>query len=440
MPRQSVMPPKLLKTLDHAQLRVRCPLDNGHITTIPLRAAGHLERLPNELLDLVLLSVDIPSLTVFRRASRRAMQMVDSLHQYAAIIKHCPDVIRAIVSLQAAGFDCMHLHETLLASECAVCGDFGNNLYLINCRRLCNYCYRHHPDYRPVSTQSGPMHGHLAIGGASDGATLEWTWQRTRPYQDLDERRELGRCQRKLADLQRSLQQNPAQDIVRQSRQDMHYIQEQYSRAESPLREQLQHHRDQQEHYQRELCDHRYRVEKSQAYRDLFVREDQRCEDQIRHYRLEDKRVRQKLQDMVLANQERIRQMSRQLSGIRRKVTACSWFEHRLERLCRMMSDRQAPTPSILGLPTSARPSSGSSFTERRIRLYHRPAVPPEALAERDIFYPTESRYMAIISAPVLHPSARLADWGKTCIGDIYVPPEDREATEAGPEEPAPQT
>jgi hypothetical protein len=41
------------------------------------------------------------------------MDLVDSIHHYAAIIKHCPDIIRAIVSIQADTFDYNALYATL---------------------------------------------------------------------------------------------------------------------------------------------------------------------------------------------------------------------------------------------------------------------------------------------------------------------------------------
>ena len=105
-------------TLGNAQLVARCPLDNGRYTDASTPAhysAGKLDQLPAELLIQVLLYTDVPSLTRFRRVNRRAMQLVDSVPQYATIIKHCPDIIRAIVSIQADAFDCNALYATLSA-------------------------------------------------------------------------------------------------------------------------------------------------------------------------------------------------------------------------------------------------------------------------------------------------------------------------------------
>lgn len=102
-------------TLDNAQLETRCPLDNGRhaAASIPhpaCHSAGQLDQLPAELVLQVLLQIDIPSLTRFRSVNRRAMELVDSVRQYAALIQHCPNIVRAIVSIQADSFDCGTLY------------------------------------------------------------------------------------------------------------------------------------------------------------------------------------------------------------------------------------------------------------------------------------------------------------------------------------------
>ncbi|PQK14759.1 hypothetical protein BB8028_0005g02880 [Beauveria bassiana] len=141
-------------TLDDAQLATRCPLDNvrSSVATSPPRySAGQLDRLPTEILFQVLLYADIPSLTGFRRANRRAIELVDSIPQYAAIIKHCPDVIRAILSIQADAFDCDLLYRTRRKTRCSTCERFGDHLYLITCRRVCYFCFTQRLEYCPLT-------------------------------------------------------------------------------------------------------------------------------------------------------------------------------------------------------------------------------------------------------------------------------------------------
>ncbi|KAK0624796.1 hypothetical protein B0T17DRAFT_252945 [Bombardia bombarda] len=140
--------------LDNAHLVTRCRLDNGQFnaSSIPARyTAGQLDELPAEILIQVLQYTDIPSLTRFRRVSRRAMDLVDSVPQYRALIKHCPDIIRAIISLQADAYDLNTLYATLHTSRCDGCKRFGDHLYLVTCCRVCFFCYTQRLEYYPLT-------------------------------------------------------------------------------------------------------------------------------------------------------------------------------------------------------------------------------------------------------------------------------------------------
>jgi hypothetical protein len=143
-------------TLDDAQLETRCPLDNGRhdcTSSSTCFSTSQLDRLPLELLIKILLQLDIPSLTRFRSLNRRAMELVNSVHEYTAIIKHCPNIVRAIVSIEADAFDCDTLYRTLCTSRCFTCNRFGDHLYLIDCRRVCYFCFTERAEYFPLTTR-----------------------------------------------------------------------------------------------------------------------------------------------------------------------------------------------------------------------------------------------------------------------------------------------
>lgn len=72
------------------------------------------------------------------------MELVDSVPQYAAIFKHCPNIIRAIVSIQANAFNLDVLYRSLSASRCSSCKSIGDHLYLIGCSRVCFLCFLLH--------------------------------------------------------------------------------------------------------------------------------------------------------------------------------------------------------------------------------------------------------------------------------------------------------
>ncbi|KAM0435929.1 hypothetical protein ACHAPT_002821 [Fusarium lateritium] len=137
-------------TLDDQRLIRRCPLDNGRHLGEPRHSLGQLDLLPAELLRDVLISLDVPSLTALRRVNRRAMSSVDSLYEYAALFKHCPDVIRGIISINADGYSCKALFKTLSTSRCDVCNCFGYYLYLVTCKRVCYMCFKYGVKHFPV--------------------------------------------------------------------------------------------------------------------------------------------------------------------------------------------------------------------------------------------------------------------------------------------------
>lgn len=139
------------QTLDDIDLHIRCPLDNGRHHGQQQHSAGTLDRLPAELVAQILLALDLPSLTTFRRVNRRAMDLVDSVYEYQMIFRHCPGVLRAIISIGARHFDCATLFKTLSAGDCATCDRFGHCLYLITCKRVCYYCFTENVSYFPIS-------------------------------------------------------------------------------------------------------------------------------------------------------------------------------------------------------------------------------------------------------------------------------------------------
>ncbi|KAK5987869.1 hypothetical protein PT974_12004 [Cladobotryum mycophilum] len=149
-------------TLDDAKLEIKCPLDNGRHSSKSELTLGLLERLPSELVVDILVSLDLQSLTTFRRVSRQAMSLVDSLHEYAQVVEHCPNVLRAILSINALSYDSRVLFRALSSVKCASCNRFGNYLYLITCKRVCYYCFTTEPDFLPMPAFQAGKHTGLS--------------------------------------------------------------------------------------------------------------------------------------------------------------------------------------------------------------------------------------------------------------------------------------
>ncbi|KAF8055628.1 hypothetical protein FPV67DRAFT_1567466 [Lyophyllum atratum] len=116
-------------TLDDAQLEPWCPLHNGRHDCTPISIAYP------QVLTEVLLRLGIPSFDSLRGLNCRAMELVNSVRQYITIIEHCPNIIRAIVSIQADAFDCGTLYRTLY------------------CRRVCYFCFTRRAEYFPLTSR-----------------------------------------------------------------------------------------------------------------------------------------------------------------------------------------------------------------------------------------------------------------------------------------------
>jgi hypothetical protein len=110
-----------------AEPAVQCPLDSGSHVILVWLPVGQLDLLPAELIDQMLLLLDIPTLTTFSRVNQRAMYLVDSLQPYQLVWTHCPDVVRAAVSINACSFSCETLFQTPTREKCDFVPSSGAN-------------------------------------------------------------------------------------------------------------------------------------------------------------------------------------------------------------------------------------------------------------------------------------------------------------------------
>ena len=142
-----------LESIDHTldDIQNPCPLDNGRHSYPHTSTLGNLEQLPLELINMLLIQLDIQSLTNFRRANQRAMQVIDQIPQYKKIILYAPSTIQGIPSINTgASFSCQELYTKLCTAECDICGDVGGYLYLVTCRRVCFLCFTTKTEYLPL--------------------------------------------------------------------------------------------------------------------------------------------------------------------------------------------------------------------------------------------------------------------------------------------------
>lgn len=129
--------------LAHEYLADQCLLDNGrHESDKVTRTLGTLRVLPTEVLYMVLLRLDLQSLTVLRAVNRYMRATIDGMHEYKAIASCAPNVLRAALSSGAAAWISLSELLDLLTktAACARCSNVGNIVYLLTFERVCKEC------------------------------------------------------------------------------------------------------------------------------------------------------------------------------------------------------------------------------------------------------------------------------------------------------------
>ncbi|KAI9753682.1 MAG: hypothetical protein M4579_005034 [Chaenotheca gracillima] len=184
--------------LNLENLEQTCPLDNGRheassYTGHSSRNLASIEKLPPELMDMVLIDLDLRTLTTLRSTSRPLRSAVDALWQYHDIVIYAAYTIRAALSLNvASGITCRALHQELCSRTCVNCGQFGPILYLLSCGRICYVCLSDEVHFLPLrrlnaryefglgsyelaslpSARSIP--GRYAVGGKTRSTRSDW--------------------------------------------------------------------------------------------------------------------------------------------------------------------------------------------------------------------------------------------------------------------------
>jgi hypothetical protein len=141
------------RTLDINGIETACPLDNGkHKFKRHTHDLGVLDGLPDELLLMALVVLDIRTLTDFRRVNKRAMEIVNSVSQYKLVMNTCLALPRSLLSTGLGSQFSIHdLAVTLTGYKCATCGDFAGYTNILTCKRVCHLCFFYERQYYPLT-------------------------------------------------------------------------------------------------------------------------------------------------------------------------------------------------------------------------------------------------------------------------------------------------
>ncbi|KAI0012569.1 hypothetical protein F4779DRAFT_625881 [Xylariaceae sp. FL0662B] len=123
--------------------------------TPPASGLGILDRLPAELMSVVLHNLDLLSYFRFRQVNRRARVLSTALWEYQLVAKHGLEGLRGLLRAKIAhNFTIMDLYCPLITSSCMLCGAFGGFLFLLTVTRCCFACIQTSTKLRVLCTST----------------------------------------------------------------------------------------------------------------------------------------------------------------------------------------------------------------------------------------------------------------------------------------------
>lgn len=118
--------------------------------------AGFVDFIPTEILDMILLDLDYPSLATLCLVNSKVEFFIKNRPFYKLVVKGCNNVLQELKKR-----DLIHVHtaklvyRALISPKCSGpgCQRLGNSLFLPNCRRSCIQCLGYKPLLSAMSLQ-----------------------------------------------------------------------------------------------------------------------------------------------------------------------------------------------------------------------------------------------------------------------------------------------
>ncbi|KPM45628.1 hypothetical protein AK830_g959 [Neonectria ditissima] len=118
---------------------------------LPTSKASNLERLPVETLNGIISNCDIAAIDQIKAVNRRLFELVNNHPQFKVVNEQAHDTLRSIRAVKNShAITLQTLFETLCASQCEDCQDFGGYMHLITFRRVCWRCLMQKDEYSPM--------------------------------------------------------------------------------------------------------------------------------------------------------------------------------------------------------------------------------------------------------------------------------------------------
>jgi hypothetical protein len=130
---------------------------------IQFSSAGSFEKLPTELIHMILDLLDMESFVMFSCTSFQGKQLADGNIKYKQLIETVPSLQPFLKASKTISFHTVGtLHRALCSPNCSSCNNFGIFLYLLSAERICYSCILHNTSY-----------GILPINRAAEALKLE---------------------------------------------------------------------------------------------------------------------------------------------------------------------------------------------------------------------------------------------------------------------------
>jgi len=118
----------------------------------PIAHLGTLNQLPLEILHEICRYLDFNSLFQFQQINRRSRQIVGALRLYRPLVEYGQDFFRILMKSRVAEqTSTSELFNAFCSERCAVCGLFGDFIFLLSCTRCCVDCLNQAPHFQAVA-------------------------------------------------------------------------------------------------------------------------------------------------------------------------------------------------------------------------------------------------------------------------------------------------
>ena len=133
------------KLIDHEMLKANIPLSTPVHSTRPLACTapslGDLDHLPLELMHQLFSNLSVADVLSVLRLNTRSRSLISSWPTFVLVNRYGENALRALIATGTAHrFTLPQLESVVITTDCEICQEHGEILYLPTLRRCCFHC------------------------------------------------------------------------------------------------------------------------------------------------------------------------------------------------------------------------------------------------------------------------------------------------------------